>query len=108
CSRQPTSSLWFISGKTWCQQDQQLAVLYFRNRDDLPRNQVRMDITKDLISDKTSSVIELYSKGQHLLERVIYFVHLGDWISVELAALRAIDAVEIQVIDHLKRELAKV
>jgi glucose/mannose-6-phosphate isomerase len=92
----------------WRDEYNQLAVLYFRNKDDYPRNQVRMDINKEIISNYTSSIIEVYSKGQSLAERMLYFVHLGDWISVYLAALKGIDAVEIKVIDYLKSELGKV
>ena len=92
----------------WRSDYNQLAVLYFRNKDDYPRNQVRMDINKEIISNYTSSIIEVYSKGQSLAERMLYFVHLGDWISVYLAAEKGIDAVEIKVIDYLKSELGKV
>ena len=92
----------------WRDDYNQLAVLYFRNKDDYPRNQVRMDINKEIISNYTTSIIEVYSKGQSLAERMLYFVHLGDWISVNLAALKNVDAVEIKVIDYLKSELGKV
>lgn len=92
----------------WRDDYNQLAVLFFRNKDDYPRNQVRMDINKEIISNYTSSIIEVYSKGQSLAERMLYFVHLGDWISVYLAAAKGIDAVEIKVIDYLKSELGKV
>jgi hypothetical protein len=34
-------------------------------------------------------------------------VHVGDWISVELASLRGVDAVEVNVINFLKAELGK-
>ena len=38
----------------------------------------------------------------------MYLVHLGDWVSVYLAELNEVDASEIEVIDYLKGELAKV
>jgi glucose/mannose-6-phosphate isomerase len=37
----------------------------------------------------------------------MYLIHFGDWVSVELAALRGVDAVEVNVINFLKGELAK-
>ena len=92
----------------WREDYNQLAVIYFRNKDDYPRNQVRMDINKEIIGNYTSSIIEVYSKGQSLVERMLYFAHLGDWISVYLANVKEIDAVEIKVIDFLKSELGKV
>ena len=92
----------------WRRENNELAVVYFRNEDDYQRNSIRIDINKEIISSYTSSIIELYSKGNTLVERSIYFVHLGDWASVYLAELQGVDAVEIKVIDHLKRELGKV
>lgn len=85
-----------------------LAVVYFRNKDDFHRNAVRMDINKEVISKYTNTIIEIYSKGQSLVEKSIYLVHLGDWVSWYLAQLRGVDALEVNVIDHLKGELAKV
>lgn len=92
----------------WRDEYNNLSVIYFRNKDDYQRNAVRIDINKEIISNYTSSIIEIYSKGESLVERALYFVHLGDWISVYLADLRGMDAVEIKVIDYLKGELSKV
>jgi len=78
-----------------------------RNEDDFARNQTRIDINKAIISNHTDSVVELYSKGNSLIERALYFVHLVDYISVSLAELKGVDPVEIKVIDYLKSELAK-
>lgn len=85
-----------------------IAVIIFRNKDDYSRNVTRIDINKEIISKLTNTVIEIYSKGQNLVEKSIYFVHLGDWVSWYLAELRGVDALEVNVIDYLKKELAKV
>ena len=92
----------------WTTRDERLAVLYFRNRDDLKKNQKRIDINKEIIANYTRTIIELYSKGNSFIEKSIYFVHLGDWISWFLSELREVDSMEIKVIDFLKSELAKV
>ncbi len=92
----------------WGIKNEDFAVLYFRNEDDFKRNAVRIDINKDIISKYTSNIMEVYSKGNSLVEKSIYFVHLGDWISWYLSELRGVDAVEIDVINYLKGELAKV
>ncbi len=92
----------------WRIKNDNLAVIFFRNKDDHPRNQVRIDINKEIISHYTSTLIEVYSKGNSLVERAMYFVNLGDWISVYLAELRGVDSIEVKVIDFLKGELAKV
>lgn len=92
----------------WKHSHQNIAVLCFRNRDDVRRNAVRTDIVKEILSQKASSFIEIYSKGQSLIEKSIYFVHLSDWISWYLSVLTQADAIEIEVIDYLKKELSKM
>ena len=92
----------------WRNKDENLAVLYLRNDDDFLRNEVRMDISQDIIDQYTNTVISVFSKGESLIERALYLVHFGDWISWYLSQLRGMDAMEINVIDRLKSELAKV
>ncbi len=92
----------------WRDKKDDLAVIFLRNKDDFYRNQVRMDINKEIISQYTPTVIEIFSKGNSLLERAFYFTHLVDYVSVFLADLREMDAIEVDVIDFLKGELAKV
>lgn len=91
----------------WRIKNEDLAVIIFRNKDDHARNQVRIDITKEIIGNYTTSMIEVFSKGKDLAERSLYFVNLGDWISVYLADLRKVDSIEVKVIDFLKAELGK-
>lgn len=92
----------------WGMENKHVAALYLRNKDDFKRNAVRMDINKEIIAKKAHSVIELYSKGSTLLQKMIYFTHLGDWISYYLAEMNGVDAVEVDVIDYLKGSLADV
>ncbi|HLF64778.1 MAG TPA: bifunctional phosphoglucose/phosphomannose isomerase [Saprospiraceae bacterium] len=92
----------------WRDQHQDLAVIWFRSRNDHPRNQVRIDINKEIIGNYTSTLIELYAKGDSQIQQSLYLVHLGDWISWYLAQLRGVDAIEVKVIDFLKGELGKV
>lgn len=92
----------------WRERNENLAVLYLRNEDDYDRNKVRMDINKEIISQYVNEIIEVNSKGNTMIERAMYLVHLGDWISWYLAQLRGVDALEVKVIDYLKGELAKV
>lgn len=92
----------------WTIENQNLAVLFLRNEDDFHRNQTRMEINKKIIGSYTSCVMEIWSKGDDLIQKSLYLVLLTDWISFELAELRGADAVEIKVIDYLKGELSKV
>lgn len=92
----------------WRDSHPEAAVVYLRNSDDHFRNQLRIDINKEIIGNYTNSIIEIFSRGENLIVRSLYLVHLVDWISVYLAERKQIDAMEIKVIDYLKGELAKV
>ena len=92
----------------WTEKHSDKAVIYLRNQDDLKRNQVRININQDIISKYTDTIIEIYSKGNSLVEKSMYLVHLGDWISWYLSEYKSVDAIEIGVIDYLKSELGKV
>ena len=91
----------------WAGGNQEKAVIVFRNETDYSRTQTRMDIQKSVIGKYTSTYIECYSKGNSNIERALYFILLGDWVSVYLSELRNVDNIEVKVIDHLKSELAK-
>ena len=92
----------------WRKKSDQWAVLYLRNDDDVMRNAARIDINKEIISKYADTIVEIYSKGTSLVERMIYLVHLGDWMSFYLCELHGTDSIEIEVIDFLKSSLAKL
>ena len=92
----------------WREKNESLVVLYLRNDDDFERNKVRMEINKGIIGKYVHDIIDVHSKGNNMIERSLYLVHLGDWISWYLSQLRGMDALEVNVIDYLKGELAKV
>ena len=85
-----------------------LAVVYFRNKSDYDRNQIRIDINKKVIAKFTENITEIWSKGDSLIENSLYHINLGDWVSWYLSEMNNVDAIEIDVIDFLKGELAKV
>ena len=91
----------------WTEKNENLAVIILRNKTDFVRNQIRIEISKKIFERYTSTVIELFSKGDSDIENAIYLIHLGDWVSYFLAELKGIDPVEVKVIDHLKSELSK-
>lgn len=92
----------------WAGGDNSKAVMFLRNHSDYKRTQVRMELSKQIISDYTDTIIEIFSQGNTAIEKTLYHIHLGDWISVYLAKLNNVDPIEVNVIGHLKSELAKV
>lgn len=85
-----------------------LSVIYFRNKCDYSRNKTRIDINKKVISKYTDNITEVWSKGDSLIENTLYHIHIGDWTSWYLSEANKVDAIEIDVIDFLKSELAKI
>lgn len=92
----------------WRTNTDKLAVVYFRNKCDYSRNQLRMDISKQVIAEYTDNITEVWSEGDSPLENTLYHIHLGDWTSWYLSEMNGVDAIEIDVIDYLKGALAKV
>jgi glucose/mannose-6-phosphate isomerase len=50
--------------------------------------------------------LTIKAKGNNLVERSIYLIHLVDWASFYLAELSKVDAFDIDIINKLKSELA--
>ncbi len=92
----------------WTESHPEVSVLMFRNEDDYIRTQRRMEITADVTKKFTSAFYEIRSKGKTQLQRSLYLLHYGDWLSWYIAEIKDIDATEVNVIDFLKSELSKV
>ena len=92
----------------WRTNVENLAVIYLRNKSDFERNQIRMDINKKVISKFTNNITEIWSEGESLIENTLYHINICDWASWYISVLNNVDAIEIDVIDYLKAELAKI
>ncbi len=84
------------------------AAIFLRNETDFNRNQKRIEINKSIIGQKTNQVLELWSKGNSPIERALYLVHFGDWVSYYLSEINQVDIMDIKSIDLLKSELSKL
>ena len=92
----------------WTEQHEDIAVIILRNEDDYMRTQKRMEICKEVFARYTSSIHEIWSKGNSQIEKSFYLIHFTDWVSWYLSEIKNIDCSEIKVIDFLKGELAKI
>ncbi len=92
----------------WAGKNESLAVVILRNKTDYSRTQARLEISKEVFKKYTPHVIECWSKGNTHIERALYLIHLTDFVSVILADKKKIDAMEVNIINHLKGELAKI
>lgn len=91
----------------WAGGNEEIAVLFLHDTEDYERNLYRMELNRQIISKYTPHIFDIFAKGNSLLAKYFYFIHFGDWLSVELATLRGVDAVEVNVINFLKSELSK-
>ncbi len=92
----------------WEKNHQDKAVIYLRNKEDHLKNQLRMDIMKEIIRPKAASIIEIIAKGNSFLQKALYTIHLGDFLSLEMSKLYDVDIMSIDSINHLKGELKRL
>lgn len=91
----------------WTIKNDNLVVVTFHTSFDYARTKKRYDVCKPIFAKYSNDVIDITAKGESKLEQFLYLINIGDWISCYVAELRGIDPVEVNVIDHLKGELAK-
>lgn len=91
----------------WTVKNDALAVVTFHTSFDYERTKKRYEVCRPIFEKYASTVIDIKAKGVSKLEQFFYLINIGDWISCYMADLRGIDPVEVNVIDHLKSELAK-
>ncbi len=90
----------------WSLGKEYIAPIFFRNDIESIQNKKRVEVSKQVISEKTQ-IKEIWTKGKSIIEKTIYFIHLGDFVSVYLADLNKVDADEMEVIENLKKVLVK-
>jgi glucose/mannose-6-phosphate isomerase len=90
----------------WSHAYPEIAVILFIDKDENPRNKLRMEFCRKVFSKYAAEIIEMPGKGNNSVEKKLYWIHLGDWVSMFLSEKRNVDAMDIKVIDNLKSELA--
>lgn len=91
----------------WTQKNEDLSVVVLRTSFDYKKNISRLSICKEIFQKHTPHYLEIMAKGNNKVEEFFYLIHLTDYVSYFIAELSGVDAVEVNVIDHLKKELAK-
>jgi glucose/mannose-6-phosphate isomerase len=86
--------------------NEQLSVIFLKDKDDHLRIQKRMEIVRELIHQSQTPTFEIQSKGETLLTRIISLIYLADFVSFNLAMLNKEDPTPIKNIDYLKSSLS--
>ena len=84
-----------------------LIAIFLENQTVVPRIKERIELSKAIIKKQDIEVVDIYSSGNTILEKVFSLIILGDWVSYYLALLNEKDPIDIRNIDFLKQELAK-
>lgn len=82
-------------------------VVFLRDKFDHPRVKDRIEITSRIIKDSVYKIINVDSRGEGLLARILSLVYIGDFASYYLAILNKEDPTPVDEITYLKKELAK-
>jgi len=80
--------------------------VFLRDRQDDPRIRKRMDICKGII-ERHVDVIDVETQGNSLLARMFSTIYLGDMASYYLALENRTDPTPVDIIEQLKRALAR-
>ena len=91
----------------WKKNHEDVAVMFCYSKNDLAKNITRLQYLKKVIKKYTPNVLDFVIKGTSYCQKAIYFINITDWGSIYLSELNGNDAVEVKVIDGLKKEMAK-
>jgi glucose/mannose-6-phosphate isomerase len=69
--------------------------------------QRRFDLTRELVEPHVATALSIEAEGQGALARMLDLVMLGDYASLYLALLRAVDPGPVEMIERLKERLAQ-
>jgi glucose/mannose-6-phosphate isomerase len=82
-----------------------LSAVFLADSDQHPRIRRRIELTAEEVERSGAPALQLESRGESRLERILSLVLLGDVVSVYLAALAGINPAEAEPIDRLKGAL---
>lgn len=82
-------------------------VVLLRDKGESEKMKKRINATRKIIEGSVGGVLEVYSKGESLLSRILSLCYFGDFVSLYLAVLNGSDPMPVKAIDELKKELAK-
>ncbi len=82
-------------------------IFFLRDRDDHERIGAAMHQILKILKTAGHEVMEIFSDGACLSERMLSLIHLGDWISFYLAILKKVDPTPIPAVQMIKANLAK-
>ena len=77
--------------------------VFFRDIGEEDRLRKNLFYLKSLLTGSGIPFLEVRSEGETVLERMLYLINLGDFVSCYLACLEDVDPTELKSIDSLKK-----
>jgi glucose/mannose-6-phosphate isomerase len=90
----------------WAQHSENIYTVFLRSDLERSNNKKRLDITYEIIADRTDKLMAIDALGDNLVHQTLYLIHILDWVSLLRAEQKNIDIEEVKVIDYLKKQLA--
>jgi len=84
-----------------------LVVIHLEDHKAFPRNNLRMDITADLLKSKGVPVAAVSARGEYPLGRLLSLIYFGDYVSWYLARIYEQEPEPVHIIEDLKTRLKK-
>lgn len=85
----------------------EFAMILLRDDEENLRIKKRIEITKSLIGANLGGAIEIQSKGENRLARILSLAFTSDLLSCYVALYRGIDPTPVDIITKLKKELKR-
>ena len=83
------------------------SVVFIRDEDESPETRWRIEVTKELMSEKVENIFEVWSMGKSRLAKMLFSIYIGDLVSVYLAILRGVDPTPVKAITLLKEKIQR-
>jgi len=81
----------------------QTVVIFLRDTKEIDRIRLRIRYMKDFLSSIIEdNIVEVWSRGNTLLERFLSLIYIGDFVSFYLAIKRGVDPTPVKSISELK------
>jgi glucose/mannose-6-phosphate isomerase len=82
-----------------------LAAVFLEDRDQHPRERRRFELTAAAVAGEGATAVRVETAGETRVARLLWATMLGDLVSLELAAARGVDPLEIEPIERLKEAM---
>lgn len=84
---------------------QSFSLIFIRDPKEPSEIRQRIELTKQLVSEKVSRVLEIPALGEMKLAKMLSTVCIGDFVSIYLALLNGVDPTPTKTIAYLKEEI---